>query len=206
MTSPRDLSAGDSKIYSDAISKFHDLFDNRNALTFLIGAGCSKCSGLPLTRELTDQVLDSDTVDGISKDILISVKEMFVGSVDAHIEDYLSEIIDLLAITDRRIERGAEQNIVMIRDDEYSADQLRKASSQIKQAIAEIIENKSDISVHCDFVKAVHRPVRVGRPRPAQPVDYLVLNYDTIIEDALALEKIPYADGIDGGTTGWWRP
>jgi hypothetical protein len=37
-------------------------------------------------------------------------------------------------------------------------------------------------------------------------VDYLVLNYDTVLEDALAMEKISYADGIDGGVTGWWNP
>ena len=38
------------------------------------------------------------------------------------------------------------------------------------------------------------------------PVDYLVLNYDTIIEDALALGNISYADGLHGGATGWWNP
>jgi hypothetical protein len=37
-------------------------------------------------------------------------------------------------------------------------------------------------------------------------VDYLVLNYDTAIEDALALERVPFSDGIDGGATGWWNP
>ena len=37
-------------------------------------------------------------------------------------------------------------------------------------------------------------------------MDYLVLNYDTIIEDALALEDISYADGLSGGSTAWWDP
>ena len=37
-------------------------------------------------------------------------------------------------------------------------------------------------------------------------MDYLVLNYDTVLEDALALERVPFADGLDGGVTGWWRP
>ena len=41
---------------------------------------------------------------------------------------------------------------------------------------------------------------------PSQPVDYLVINYDTVVEDALALESIPYADGLYGGSTGWWDP
>ena len=53
---------------------------------------------------------------------------------------------------------------------------------------------------------AVQSLLGVGRPTPTQPVDYLVLNYDTIIEDALALGNIPYADGLYGGATGWWDP
>jgi hypothetical protein len=61
-----------------------------------------------------------------------------------------------------------------------------------------------DIAVHRAFVAAVHRPPRVGKTSVGLVVDYLVLNYDTLIEDALALERIPYSDGIDGGVTGWW--
>ena len=52
----------------------------------------------------------------------------------------------------------------------------------------------------------MHRPLRVGKSAPGQVVDYLVLNYDTAIEDALALERVPFSDGIDGGVTGWWNP
>jgi hypothetical protein len=37
-------------------------------------------------------------------------------------------------------------------------------------------------------------------------VEYLVLNYDTVLEDALALERVPFSDGLEGGATGWWRP
>ncbi len=37
-------------------------------------------------------------------------------------------------------------------------------------------------------------------------MEYLVLNYDTVLEDALALERVPFSDGLEGGATGWWRP
>ena len=205
MASPDDLSAVNADPFSEIISNFHKIFDSRDALTFLIGAGCSKCAGLPLTGKLINEVLASDKLDCDSKSILGEVEKTFSESVDAHIEDYLSEIIDFLAITDRRSERGARQNTIMVGDNLYKAEQLRAAANQIKQAIAGIIERESDISNHRDFVTSVHRPARVGRPPPSQPVDYLVLNYDTIIEDALALGKIPYADGIDGGATGWWN-
>ena len=39
-----------------------------------------------------------------------------------------------------------------------------------------------------------------------QPVQYFTLNYDTLLEDALALAQIRFADGFAGGATGWWDP
>ena len=32
------------------------------------------------------------------------------------------------------------------------------------------------------------------------------MNYDTVLEDALALERVSFSDGLDGGVTGWWSP
>jgi SIR2-like protein len=54
-----------------------------------------------------------------------------------------------------------------------------------------------------DFVKNIHS-LRVGKSSGLDQVDYFVLNYDTLIENALSLEKIPYTDGFDGGAVGWW--
>ena len=54
-------------------------------------------------------------------------------------------------------------------------------------------------------MKAVHRPTRPGKQTNTGKVTYINLNYDTLLEDALALEKIPFYDGIDGGATGWWN-
>ena len=207
MTNNLALSAVTAEQFAAAVSQFHDLISGCNSLAFLIGAGCSSCAGLPLTKELTDKVLCDIEVDCRSKKILATVKAIFAEATDSHIEDYLSEIVDLLAITDRRAERGVNKNTVVLGDAQYNAEELRKASNQIKRAIAGAIEGKVDISTHQDFVTSIHRPARVGRPAPAaQPVDYLVLNYDTIIEDALALGNIPYADGLYGGATGWWEP
>jgi hypothetical protein len=36
--------------------------------------------------------------------------------------------------------------------------------------------------------------------------DYFILNYDTLIEDALGLERVVYLDGFAGAATGWWEP
>jgi hypothetical protein len=169
-------------------------------------AGCSKCAGLPLTTELTHEALRSDALGDTTKAILAAIQDLFAGSGDANIEDYLSELIDLLAIADRRNSRGATQKHIALGRASYDEAQLRLAADQIKRGIASVVEKKVSIETHQSFIRAVHRPLRPGKLAPGQIVDYLVLNYDTVLEDALALERVPFADGLDGGVTGWWSP
>lgn len=205
MTTRDDLSTLREKPFSEAVEKFEELLV-QSGRAFLIGAGCSKCAGLPLTAELTAEVLGGSELDGTSKAILAAVSSQFAGAANAHIEDYLSEMIDLLAIGERRVNRGATQKDITLSATNYTVAQLRGAADQIKRAIARVIEKKVSIEVHRAFVAAVHRPTRVGKAAPGQVVDYIVLNYDTAIEDALALERVPFSDGLDGGVTGWWSP
>jgi hypothetical protein len=205
MSTPDDLSVVSKKPFSDALEKFEQLL-NQSGRAFLIGAGCSKCAGLPLTTELTEKVIASSELDPSSKAILTALRDQFNGAPNAHIEDYLSELIDLLAIADRRKLRGAAQHQTSIGGKSYDATQLRTAADQIKRAIAAIIEKRVSIETHRAFVAAIHRPIRVGKTALAEAIDYLVLNYDNALEDALALEKVPFADGMDGGATGWWNP
>lgn len=205
MTGPDDLSALREQPFSAAIVKFEKLLA-QGGPAFLLGAGCSKCAGLPLTAELTQEVFTSNALDDTTKAILAAICDLFEGSSDANIEDYLSELVDLLAIVDRRASRGATQNGTPLGGKSFGKDQLQLAIEQIKRGIASVIERKVSVEIHQRFVRAVHRPLRPGKSSAAQTVDYLVLNYDTVIEDALALERIPFADGLDGGVTGWWSP
>lgn len=205
MTSPDDLSVLRNKPFSDAVEKFEELLV-QSGRAFLVGAGCSKCAGLPLTAELTTEAIESNTLDATSKVVLAAVMGLFDGAENSHIEDYLSELVDLLAIAERRTERGATQAEVQVDGKPYSAAQLRAAAEQIKRAIASAIGKPVAIETHRAFITAVHRPLRVGKAAASSVVDYLVLNYDTLVEDALALERVPYSDGIDGGVTGWWNP
>lgn len=203
MTAPDDLSALREKPFAEAVGKFENLLE-QSGRAFLIGAGCSKCAGMPLTAELTAKALESDQLDETSKAILTAIKELFAGASRANIEDYLSELVDLLAIADRRETRDATQQSVTLAGVGYSKAQLRNSADQIKRGLAKIIKSKVNIQTHREFVRAVHRTLRVGRL--GQVVEYLVLNYDTVLEDALALERIPFSDGLDGGVTGWWSP
>ena len=205
---PNDLEAILSAPFCGALDAL-DALMAQSGKVFLIGAGCSKCAGLPLMEDLTAKVLDSEALDADARDILSGILGSFSGACGPNIEDYLSEIIDLMAIAERRNERGATDNHVFIKGKQYSGQQLRKSVEKIKRAIFSIIEcggTKLNVAVHREFLKTVHRPIRPGKGDALGCVDYLCLNYDTLLEDALALEKIPFSDGLDGGVTGWWNP
>jgi len=200
-----DLSELKKPVFSTALNDLDNILMQGNK-AFLLGAGCSKCAGLPLTDELTRMALASPLLDTATKNILSSIKDLFKGAVSANIEDYLSELVDLMAIAERRSVRGATTHTASLSSVAYSANELKTAADQIKQAIASIIDQDVKMEVHLKFIKAVHRPSRPGRTVIARPVDYLILNYDTLIESSLALEKISYADGMNGGTSAWWDP
>lgn len=189
--------------FAMALNDLDDLL-MQSGKAFLLGAGCSKCAGLPLTAELTAKTLASAHLDATTKIILTAVEGLFAGAKAANIEDYLSELVDLVAIAERRGARGATTSTAPLNGVDYSAKQLKEAVDQIKEAIAEVIDIAVNLDVHWKFIQAVHRPARPGRTVAIRPVDYLVLNYDTLIESALALQKLRYADGMSGGNSAWW--
>ncbi|MBK9695732.1 MAG: SIR2 family protein [Elusimicrobia bacterium] len=205
MTTSDDLSALREKPFADAVAKLEELLA-QSGRAFLIGAGCSTCAGLPVTSELTSAALKSSALDKTTKGILETSCGLFEGSTNSNIEDYLSELVDLLAITERRSSRGAKQRETPLGKISCSEAQLRAAVDQIKRGIAEIFDKKLNIDIHQRFIRALHRPLRPGKPTSGQIVNYFVLNYDTLIEDGLAMERVPFADGLEGGVTGWWRP
>ena len=200
---PDDLSPLREPIYAEALDEFDELLV-QSGKAFLLGAGCSKCAGLPLTAELTASALNSKKLDPTTSTILAFIEEQFKGSVSANIEDYLSELVDLVAITERRLTRGAAKHKASLNGADYSPTELSNAVDQIKVAIADVIDVDVNLEVHWKFVQAVHRPSRPGRTVTTRTVDYLVLNYDTLVESALALEKLRYADGMNGGNSAWW--
>lgn len=198
-----DLSELKQPAFATTLNDLDDLL-TQSGKAFLIGAGCSKCAGLPLTAELTTKTLASALLDATTKTILTAIEALFAGAKTANIEDYLSELVDLVAIAERRGLRGATSDTIALNGSDYTAKQLKDAVEQIKRAIAEVINIDITMEVHWKFIQAVHRPSRPGRINLARPVDYLVLNYDTLIESSLALEKLRYADGMNGGISAWW--
>ena len=153
MTKSDDLSVLSTKAYSDAIARLLNLTTSASSLAFLIGAGCSYCAGLPLTNALTDIVLTAKLPCETSQTILSRVEATFADGKDANIEDYLSEIVDMLAIAERRLERGVTRNANADTWLPYTADELRRAAQHIlgqllKQSIAKLTWKFIDDSYH----------------------------------------------------------
>lgn len=172
---------------------------------FLLGAGCSKCAGLPLMPELTQAVLDRLAEKPEPLAVLQGLQQNFNGSTQCTIEDYMSELVDLVCIADRRQLRGAQDACVSLDGQAYSADVLLDSLAAIKDAVAASLAHAPiTIDVHRQFVRAIHGTLLSGKSGSVRQVDYFTLNYDTLLEDALALERTPLADGFNGGVTGWW--
>ena len=199
-----DLSVFSSSELKDVVQDMRDLL-SQSRLAFLLGAGCSKIAGLPLMPKLTENVLDHKGISDETKKLLDKVKELFSGASSATIEDYMSEIVDLLSIAERRTRRGATHSKVSIGDQENDVKELQTALDEIKAAISSAIgDNEVSIATHQQFVRAIHGSLQAGKA--GRVVDYFILNYDTLIEDALGLERIVYCDGFTGAATGWWEP
>jgi len=187
--------------FDDAIENVERLISSPNR-AFLLGAGCSKCAGLPLTTELKDLVLAR--VGANTRQILGDVIAAFRGAKSSTIEEYLSELVDLMAIAKRRADCEAEDQRIDLGGQQYSLEDLSAALKEVRTSIVKCIKINADIATHRQFINAVHRQLQSGKREPSQPVEYLVLNYDTLVEDALAIERVPYSDGLAGGATGWW--
>jgi hypothetical protein len=204
MTDPDELDALRGASVLPSIRRLQELVE-ASPPAFLLGAGCSRAAGLPLTQQLTNEVLTSGGPSAASKRILEATAKLFESAGSANIEDYISEMIDFLSIADRRDTEVGSEGKISAPGGSYSAAELRLAVEETKSAIASVIDRKLTLETHKAFVAAVHAPLRPGKGVARGCVDYLVLNYDTAIEDSLAAERVPFADGLEGGVTAWWQ-
>lgn len=173
---------------------------------FLIGAGCSRCAGLPLMEGLTAVVLKGLPEKETPHTVLSALQEDFAGAKGCNIEDYMSELVDLISIAERKSFRGATSSAVRVGGASFSVEELRTALESIKVGIATCLNGDGlDVSHHRRFIRSMHGTMLSGKALAAHPVDYFTLNYDTLLEDALALERVPLSDGFIGGATGWWE-
>ena len=179
------------------LENIQNLFSSTEKL-FLLGAGCSVCVGLPVMEKLTENVLGKAT--GKTCKILNAIND----EVGGNIENILSQLNNYIAVASKRIAASTD---IQINNFIFEKKELRAAVQEAKKLIATDIEAALKTPTHhLDFVKAVHRTQRPGRKTNAPLIYYFILNYDTLIEDALGSEGISYTDGMLGGATAYWTP
>lgn len=187
---------------------------------WLLGAGISYDANIPLMFPLTDrvrQIVNAGTKEE-PKEILTDLKQDLES--DSHVEHYLSHLGDLIAIAER-----SRAKIAFINSNEYSLEQLLEAYVCIITAIGNTVrygyksENPDngdpeeigtaelpivEINHHNDFVEALFSN-RANLERRSK-INFFTTNYDTLLEDALALRKKVMVDGFSGGAVGFWNP
>lgn len=181
--------------------------------SWLLGAGISFDAKLPLMYPLTNKV---------KKDVKNNSNELYDNIIaplfdelpeSCHIEHVLSHLGDYAALAERNKEKKAAING---RGVELAA--LEEAHNIILESISNIIrcgyvEGRDgradeegtlsapivDIESHFEFVDTLFNHASAGVYERRKTVNIFTTNYDTLLEDALALNKVPYWDGFAGG-------
>ncbi len=203
----------DGDIISDYYEQMKQLL-SQTRVSFLIGAGCSLYAGLPLMDSLTQQICEkldpaitTDEDEKTAFNLLKEIKNRYKEIKNISIEDFLSEIQDIDAILQRQLTKGIANPVYLTEYGSYQRKHTQLLIKEVKENIVKILgSNISTIEYHRKFCRAIHFGLRKGRERTKRPVNYFILNYDTLFEDSLALERISFNDGFIGGSTAWWDP
>lgn len=204
------------------MNHFESLIENlnqhlsSNRQSWLFGAGISCDANIPLMVQLTARIKTIITEAGEDKNIEIFESLSSNLETDAHVEHYLSHLGDLIALAERSKDKSASIN-----NKHFSQPELRSLHSAIVEAIGITVrygykKNGADetigrldkpivdIASHMNFLKALFR-TRVNLTSRSN-MTFFTTNYDTLLEDAMALEKIMVIDGFSGGAMGVWNP
>ena len=177
---------------------------------WLLGAGISKDAGLPLMMDLTARVFKK--AEGKEHaPVLIALQSGLPEK--AHIEHMLSQLGDYMAIANRVVAKT-----VSFAGTPYKLSDLEAAHEAItgdiaevirwgyiaaKEGAAEVIGSSDNLIVsvehHSKFVQALFEKRQAGLREPRKPVHFFTTNYDTLLEDAIALGRYPCWDGFSGG-------
>lgn len=184
---------------------------------WLLGAGISFDAKLPLMYSLTKKV---------KKDIQANHKKSYDDIVTplfeelpekCHIEHVLSHLGDYSALAERNKEKKA-----VIRGTEVELSTLEEAHNTILECISNVIrygyvegndeaadevgtlsEPIVNIESHLEFIDTLFNHASAGVHERRKIVNIFTTNYDTLLEDALALNKVPYWDGFSGGAVAY---
>lgn len=186
---------------------------------WLLGAGISCGAGLPLMYPLTERVFQLLTDNPANDDDHKLVEAVRADlPPELHIEHVLSHFGDLIALAER-----AKDTSAAVGASRVHKSKLQSTHHTILRHIRDILRwgytPKSDdvpekigkpgapivmIDDHRRFIRALYKVNRAGLDERREAIQFITTNYDTLIEDALALELVPYVDGFArGGIAAW---
>ena len=180
---------------------------------WLFGAGISRNSNIPLMYPLTDRVKQIIKGEKNNEIYDLLTKELIE---KAHIEHYLSHIGDLIALAERSKIKSAT-----VENKPFAKEELLELHASIISAIGETVRygysniggkeiigtfDKPIVEIehHIKFVQSLfsNRSNLLSRSK----FTFFTTNYDTLLEDALGLEKFIVVDGFSGGSMAYWNP
>lgn len=196
--------------------------------TWLLGAGVSFPANIPLMFPLTTRVLDlvrSGQFAGDAEAVRVLDFIMEDCGDNSHIEHYLTHLGDLISIAERSRTAGIEiggSRITKEKLIEVHRGLIEKIASTVRWGFKAARKNDAgvvieeakigaegasivDIAGHRRFIEAVFGPNRAGLDFVRTPVEFFTTNYDTLIEDSLALTGIEFQDGFIGGGVAFWN-
>lgn len=201
----------------DTLTQIDNLLAASNQ-SWLFGAGISLDAGIPLMWPLTNRVFTKAQIDGEPNDF--KVMEYIKGQLsdNSHIEHILSHLGDHRAIADR-----LKDKTTVFDDITLTVNDLDALHQRILSWIADTIRwgykpEKSDgtpeeigtnedrivvIENHSSFVSALFNRSQMGIAERRRAVRLFTTNYDTLLEDALALGNFSYWDGFSGGAVAY---
>jgi hypothetical protein len=178
---------------------------------WLMGAGISYDAKLPLMYPLTHKVIQE--VSKANADLYTKIIEPLKNELpnSCHIEHILSHLGDYAALAERNQNKQASINGIVI-----ELEELSKAHLAVLTAISNTIRagyyvNGDEIEegtiqnpivcvkTHVSFIDTLFNHSLAGISERRKPVNIFTTNYDTLLEDALSLNRVSYWDGFTGG-------
>lgn len=200
----------------DRLAQFDKLLEEGNQ-SWLFGAGISLEAGIPLMGALTERVFQLAEMEGEASDkqALDAIKEAL--AKDSHIEHFLSHISDVRAIAERSKDKSIKIGPVTLSLEELDAFHQRILTwigQTVRWGFILGSDGEDDkvgtrdapvvkIQDHESFVNALFFRGHAGMVERRHAVRIFTTNYDTLLEDALALKCLSYWDGFTGGAVAY---
>jgi hypothetical protein len=181
--------------------------------SWLFGAGISMNAGIPLMRPLTERVFAKAKPEGEPNDlkVLESIRAQLAD--DSHVEHVLSQLGDHRAIADRSKDQSVKLNRTTLSVNDldalhqrvllWIAETIRWGYRPERDGASEEIGTHKrrivSIDDHLAFASALFNRSQAGVSERRRAVRLFTTNYDTLLEDALALSGLSYWDGFSGG-------